>query len=151
MDRVDWIPVDVLADIIVELAGIDQPVPLNCEARSSSTVQIYHAINPEDLNWAALLPTVVRALGSASTKVVSWNDWVDSLRESQKSASLADLAQNPGLKLLDFFERLKIDAGEASRGLVLDVELSTAKSKTLAALGPVNEEWMELWLKQWGY
>lgn len=150
MNRVDWIPVDILADIIVELAGIDQPVAVNGEARSSSTVHVYHAINPEDVTWAALLPTVARALGS-STNVVSWEKWVDSLRESQQSASLADLTQNPGLKLLNFFERLKTDSDEASRGPVLDVELSMSKSKTLAALTPVNEEWVNLWLKQWGY
>lgn len=149
MDRVDWIPVDVLADIIVELAGIDKPATEGV-TKSSSTVQVYHVVNPEDVNWLTLLPIVVRKFGS-STKVVSWDEWVDTLRESQESISLVDLKQNPGLKLLDFFERLKVDTGETSRGLVLDVELSTGKSKTLAGLGAVNEECMERWLTQWGY
>ncbi|RYP70479.1 hypothetical protein DL771_005416 [Monosporascus sp. 5C6A] len=148
MDRIDWVPVDVLADIVVELAGIDK-LEVHSMEKSPSTVQVYHAVNPEDVDWRTLVPTVLRHLG-ASTRIVSWDDWVRALRQSQHDASLADLKQNPGLKLLDFFESLRVAGDEASRGLVLDVELSTDKSRTLATLGPVNEEWMGLWLKQWG-
>ncbi|RYP43738.1 hypothetical protein DL768_009730 [Monosporascus sp. mg162] len=149
MDRIDWVPVDVLADVVVELAGIDKPEVHSVE-KSPSTIQVYHAVNPVDVDWRTLVPTVLRHLG-ASTRIVSWDDWVDALRRSQHNASLADLKQNPGLKLLDFFESLRVDGDEASRGLVLDVELSTDKSRTFATLEPVNEEWMGLWLKQWGY
>ncbi len=149
MDRIDWIPVDILADILVELACINDPVA-DVAKGGSDALQVYHAINPQDVDWATLLPTVIRHLGSSS-KVVSWDQWVDTLRESQKNATLADLKQNPGLKLLDFFESLKVASSETSLGLVLDVELSTEKSRTLATLEPVNQEWVELWLKQWGY
>ncbi|RYP62963.1 hypothetical protein DL769_007102 [Monosporascus sp. CRB-8-3] len=148
MDRIDWVPVDVLADVIVELAGTDKPQVHEVE-RSPSTVQVYHAVNPMDVDWGTLVPTVLLHLG-ASTRIVSWDDWVDALRHSQQSASLADLKQNPGLKLLDFFESLRVDGDDTSRCLALDVGLSTDKSRTLTTLEPVNEEWIGLWLKQWG-
>ena len=147
MDRVDWIPVDILADIIVDLAGIN--VVAN-EAKPQPTVRVYHAVNPKDIKWDTLLPTVVGHLGS-STRVVTWDEWVDALRESQVNASLADLKHNPGLKLLEFFESLRVDEKQPTRELVLDVELSAAKSKTLASLEPVNADWFDLWLRQWGY
>ena len=147
MDRVDWIPVDILADIIVELAGIGESTK---EAKAQSTVQVYHAVNPNDVTWKALLPAVTSQLES-STRIVTWDEWVNTLRESQANASLTDLKHNPGLKLLEYFESLRVDKSQVARELVLDVELSAAKSKTLASLEPINAEWFHLWLRQWGY
>ena len=149
MDRIDWIPVDILADIIVELAGIDD-IKAHARTKAPQTIQVYHAVNPEDVRWEDLLPTVIKHLGS-STKVVTWGEWVDALRQSQENASLVELKQNPGLKLLSFFESLRLEERQSSLEFVLDVELSGANSRTLASLEPVNPEWFNLWLRQWGY
>ena len=149
MDRIDWIPVDILADIIVELANIDG-TEADARTKAPQTIQVYHAVNPEDVGWDSLLPTVIKHLGS-SYKVVTWGEWVDALRRSQENASLAELKQNPGLKLLRFFESLTLDESQSSLEFVLDVEMSAANSRTLASLEPVNPDWFNLWMNQWGY
>lgn len=161
MDLIDWIPVDLLGDIIVELSSAAElpHAPKNgfraIECESSTTIPVYHAVNPEFAVWADLLPLVREALsgsnvsGKAEITVVSWNEWVDALAQSQSGAA-EDVMQNPGLKLLDFFSGLKVEKNDDA-DLVprLDTEHSEMKSGTLAGLRPVGKEWMEIWLQQW--
>ena len=97
--------------------------------------------------WADLLPPVQSSLAGSSTRVVTWNEWVDALSRTQNAA--ADVEQNPGLKLLDFFESLR---GDADASLTLprpETERAEMKSGILAGLKPVGAAWMEIWLKQW--
>ena len=155
MDLVDWIPVDLLGNIIVELAGAAElrHEPKNgfhdIDVEPIETVPVYHAVNPEFSMWADLVPTVHNSLGDSSIKIVTWSKWVNALSMSQHSA--ADLTQNPGLKLLDFFEALKRDADAGLMLPRLDTERSEVKSGALAGLKPVGAGWMKIWLKQWAF
>ena len=155
MELVDWIPVDLLGDIIVELSGAAEvhQEPENgfpeIEVEPSVTVPVYHAVNPEFTMWADLLPIVHSSLGESSIKIVTRSEWVDALAQSQRSA--ANVTQNPGVKLLEFFEALKLDDGNASMIPRLDTEHSEMKSGVLAGLKPVGSVWMEAWLKQWAF
>ena len=155
MELVDWIPVDLLGDIIVELAGAAElhQEPENgfpeIEVEPSNTVPVYHAVNPEFTMWADLLPIVHRSLGECGIKTVTWNEWVDTLAKSQRS--VVDVTQNPGVKLLEFFEALKLDDGNASMIPRLDTEHSEMKSGVLAGLKPVGSVWMQAWLNQWAF
>lgn len=164
LDNANWVPVDILAEIILELAGvIQQESPLD----KASEVTIYHAVNPHNVKWAALVPTVANMLAIDPSNVVPWSQWVDSLRLSagghrDGNNEETNLEKNPGLKLLDFFEALGgatvtknksqtgADAAVAMMPL-LSTDLSAARSKTLASLQPVGTEWMALWLKQMGF
>ena len=90
--------------------------------------------------------------GLETIKPVSWAEWVDTLSHWQSfGSSAADLDRNPGLKLLDFFEGLKKDEETGRMLPAMDTERSSMKSGTFAALKPVGREWMEIWLKQWGF
>ncbi|MCJ1387732.1 hypothetical protein MMC18_000575 [Xylographa bjoerkii] len=158
MGRVDWIPVDILADIIVELAGVGEPVNGVSKAYSNgshsddtlptSSLPVYHAVNPKATHWAKLVPTVSKYIGP-SVKVVSWGEWVEALRNSKHDATAANLKQNPALKLLDFFESMERAAKMGKQMPVLETKVSARRSRTMASLEPVSEEWMEIWLKQW--
>ncbi|KAI9750497.1 MAG: Transmembrane osmosensor [Chaenotheca gracillima] len=164
MDRVDWIPVDILANIIVELAGatkeqssingVDKYLSNGTnefdDEPSAAEVPVYHAVNPEESEWADLVSTVHDYLGK-SVKVVTWGEWVDALSKSQHNQSAANLKQNPGLKLLKFFETLQKEAELGQSSPVLKTERAQTKSGNLAALKPVDEQWMEMWLKQWNF
>ena len=154
----DWIPVDILSNILVELSGVGESRPpvheasephingiRNVEVEPISTIPVYHAVNPEECEWADLVPTIQRHLG-ASVRIVTWSEWVAALSQSQHQDSAMSLRENPGLKLLDFFVSLQSDAALPP----LETERSTMRSGTLAGLKPVGEEWMEIWLKQWG-
>lgn len=170
MDIINWVPVDILSEIILELSGVAQcPVPspdklshvgnggkkdslldskYQRTPRKNSAVSVYHAVNPHDVSWSEFVPTVADLVGVSSANIVPWNQWVDALRMSEHGA---DLETNPGVKLLDFFESLSSQDGE-NDGMMppLATKVSTARSKTMASLNPVGTEWMVQWLKQWG-
>lgn len=161
LDSLSWIPVDILADVILELAGIIQkPEELpnrksvngannnnNNKSEYKSHATVYHATNPHSIRWAELVPTVADALRIPSDKIVPWAEWVSALRSSAQGNE--DPEANTGLKLLDYFESL--GGVEDGQGVMptLATELTRRQSETLAALRPVGPEWMKLWLKQW--
>jgi hypothetical protein len=49
--KIDWVPIDVLAEILVELAFKD--------GRGSTSV--YHPSNPHPTTWDTLLPAVIES------------------------------------------------------------------------------------------
>ena len=106
---------------------------------------MYHVIHPGRSTWPELLPCAERLLGIPET--VPLEAWLEALRES--ASQTEDLTQNPGVKLLDLFNSL-----DTSDGSVGSVNLSTTHtlemSRTLMELGPVQSEWLENWIRQWG-
>ncbi|KAI1142682.1 hypothetical protein F5Y05DRAFT_126811 [Hypoxylon sp. FL0543] len=136
MDTVDWIPVDVLGESIVELAT--RPL----DTRSEGAV-VYHTVNPRHTSWANLVPTVARYL---NLQTVSLEAWTEALRES--ASKTEDLTRNPAVKILDFFEGL---VGKSADPILLNTSHTLGASRTLASLEPVHEEWMENWMRQWEF
>ncbi|KAI0120267.1 hypothetical protein F4776DRAFT_633434 [Hypoxylon sp. NC0597] len=136
METVDWVPVDVLGRSIVELA-----------ARSPDTrnagATVYHAVNPQLISWAKLVPTAARHL---SLEMVPLETWVDALRES--TSKTEDLTRNPAVKILDFFEGI---VKKSRDPILLDTSHTLGASRTLANLEPVREAWMENWMRQWAF
>jgi dTDP-4-dehydrorhamnose reductase len=142
---VDWIPVDLLADILVQLATDGS------SSATAHTLPVYHAVNPKAVDWASLVPTVARHLGP-SVKVVSWAEWMDALRNSRGSAMTAvSLKQNPALKLFDFFDSVATAAEKGEEWPSFETKETLKKSPRMAKVKAVSEEWMELWLKQWKF
>ncbi len=133
----EWIPVDVLAKVIVEL--------LDSTDNGGDITRVYHTLNPYSAEWRHLIPTVKERLG-ANTKVVPYNQWVDALEQS--AAKTEDVGRNPAIKLLDFFKGLEQHAGKS---MLLETKETIKASKTLKGLGPVSPEWMDIWMRQWGF
>lgn len=117
----------------------DSPVPQ--DAGEAKSARFTHLLNPQQADWQHIIPHI-QAVLSKSLEIVSYEEW---LGELQNSAEQEHDEGNPAVKLIDFFEE---------NGKELKPKFSTAKaqelSKTLATLGPVNGEWIELWMKQWG-
>lgn len=149
MSRVDWIPVDLLSDVLVQLAVTDAPE--GGAVQATGKLHVYHAVNPKAIDWVALVPSVARRLGG-SVKMVSWAEWVGNLRNSARGGmTTLSLKQNPALKLLDYFESVARTAAKGEKWPVLETEETVKKSQTLAGLLPVSEEWLDLWLEQWRF
>ena len=139
LETVDWIPIDILANIIAELA-------LQPSTALGPNGNTYHAVNPSKTTWTALLPHVLAALGP-TVHAIPLSDWVKTLRASAETAiSEGDLAINPAIKLMDFYEGLL--SGESSVASLETRETEKA-SRTLRDLGPVQGEWMAKWIEQW--
>lgn len=137
-DDVDWIPIDALAPILTQLALLPTGDP------NANTV--FHTVNPNITSWSTLVPTV-KAQIKPEVEVVSLATWVKKLRASGKaSMSKEDLAANPALKLMDFYEGLVRARGEST---VLDTTRTEKACPALGEVGPVKGQWMSAWMSQW--
>lgn len=134
--EIDWIPVDLMGDILVELA-LDRLKPGTQEA-------FYHGVNAHKTSWTDILAPVVLKL-LPHTSLMSWKDWVSALSKAITAAG--DPTKVPGAPLIAFFEGI----GSKERESVLDTTNTSERSGVFRDLGAVDGQWMELWMNQWGY
>ena len=140
-----WVPVDILAAIIVELVCKDC-LPDQKDGKNEPWTKYYHLEDPHNVKWSTLVPVVQEYFAKEKLQVVSLDEWVDKLEASGKVHD-ADATQNPGLKLLGMYEGLK----RARESVILDTKVTNERSKVMQNLPPINQEWMRLWLKQWAF
>lgn len=145
METVDWIPVDILGRIIVELA-IGQHEAVEERAPGAGAL-VYHTTNPKLTSWANLVKIVSNGLidGGSKVEMVPLYVWLEELRRSA-SEGKPNIVMNPAVKILDYYEGLT--SGE---NVYLITKETVRASPTLSGLGPVNEVWMKNWLKQWSF
>ncbi|UPX12197.1 uncharacterized protein EKO05_0002760 [Ascochyta rabiei] len=139
MERVDWVPMDVAAGAVIDIAT----APLDESAR------VYHLANPHTTTWSQLYPVIqsfYRGVGD-DIEIVEYNDWVNELKQFPQTKENAE--RIPGLKLLDFYESLRPETG---MGLpALETRRAEAASKTLREGKAVDESVMRKWLEQWAF
>lgn len=139
--RIDWIPVDKLADIMTELVVLRH----STDATVMSTTDIHHLVSPEPAKYQDILPVISKRLG-AEVRVVSLSEWVHRL---EKSIATAGNSPNPGLGLLSFFQGLKATQEESP--VVLDTQHTQDRLPLLSKVGAADGTWMETWLDQWDF
>ncbi|ENH73619.1 Linear gramicidin synthase subunit D [Fusarium oxysporum f. sp. cubense race 1] len=149
----DWIPIDLLTEVIGQLV-----VPVNPVVGQEN---YYNLLNPRTPSWIDTLPGLkarLEASFSETFEIIPLQEWISRLRGSEKtivkevsegSSETARRAQS-GLKLLAFFEMLA-SGKEGSRGLEWAKANTLAQSSILACMEPVSSAWFDTWLKQWGY
>ena len=135
---IDWIPVDSLASIILEIITHPETHP------TYNTAKVYNLVNPHLVPWSTVIPSLQSYLG-ASAKVVPLADWVAKLKSIDGKNKQAELAEKPALKILGFFEEL-----QKVEPLKFETENGQEASKTMREMGPVKGEWMDEWLRQLG-
>ncbi|KAL1969482.1 hypothetical protein VTN77DRAFT_8920 [Rasamsonia byssochlamydoides] len=139
---VDWIPVDKLATIIIELVASRRGT------QSETRCTAFNLINPHTTAWESLIPAVQRHY--PHIEPVDLATWVSELEEiNSTNPSEAEVAAKPALKLLDFYRGLLTTEG----GLSSPIEQRQTKeaSATMRNLGPVDQPLMENWLRQWAF
>ena len=138
MQDIDWIPIDLLSNIISELAIKSSTV--------GDLTTVYHTVNPSITTWTALLPYVQAELGP-EVMVVPFVEWIKKLRATAASSTVAeDFSVNPALKLLDFYEGLLESESTPPR---LETVKTERESALLTEVGPVKGDWMKKWIRQW--
>ena len=155
-NKIDWVPIDLLADVLVELTinvdGLDASKPTSPEATGKA--RVFHPLNPCPVAWGALLPTIVNSLrhsdaGTKQIETVSFRAWLNKVRAEAEAAGSADveamLKTNPAAKLLGFYEKLAED-GERQK---FDISRTEEASPKLRAVGEIKPEWMERWVSAW--
>lgn len=126
-----WTPVQDIAATLSDLLGLSS-------APDHEPCPIYHIDNPVGQSWREINAVLADALGI--NQLVPFQTWVDRVRA-------APTRDNPASTLVEFLEDnyLRMSCG----GLVLDVRQTLKHSKTLAAMGPVDEEVVRKYIHVW--
>ena len=145
-DRIDWLPVDKLATILLNVLETVSSPSSGPRAQNSGT-QVFHIVNPHTASWHAdFAPAVAAALG---VQTVEFAEWVSALRTSADDAIASgniDLDRNPAIRLLEFYEGTAV----ADSPRILTSLKAEDASPALKTVGRVGEEWLRVWLEQWG-
>ncbi|KAI0099721.1 putative NRPS-like enzyme [Nemania sp. FL0031] len=153
---VDWVPVDALADVVVDLV-----MYLNGdESIGSKGATVFNLRNPTETTWEALLPAVKESIDSnlgREIEIVPPETWLSRLEKSIEAATTvneeadfkARAATNPAMKLFGFYrdELWKDSKGAAQAPMA--IERALAASPTMQGLEPVRPSWMRMWVDGW--
>lgn len=161
---VDWIPVDVLADALIEIL-------LKGQTNTSSQgqpgrLEVYHLMNPKRTSWATLLPAIVEMSKNSkprSTKygsgdatslsIVTREKWLETLHDSANNLDSAHGGRqistdiSPALKLLDFYEDKLAENVFAQFDMADAVSSSTVLQQIESISLKDMRQWVRLWHK----
>ena len=101
-------------------------------------------MNPQPGAWEVLVPAITKHFDE-QVEPVSFGTWFEALKATASRTD--DVAKNPGIKLLEFFEQMATAEGEVE----LETDLTVKKSPAMSELMAVGPEWMEIWLRQWNF
>ncbi|ROW10094.1 hypothetical protein VMCG_02037 [Cytospora schulzeri] len=151
--EIDWLPADLLADVLVDLVQ-DQ---LSSEPEESGSACVYNLRNPHTTTWESLMPSVIDA---ASTllgpdrvpRVVSPSSWLEKLDDAASKETGDGAIANPAVKLVEFYRDYLWGEGEQGAGQdtpPMSVEKTYAHSPTLRGLQAVTAQWVQKWMGEW--
>ena len=164
-DTIDWVPIDLLAEILLDLALLQRtqrsraPEPNvipNETGIPRNPVRFFHPLNPRPMHWDLVRDTLIASLQSLSQKpieIIPLASWLEKVRQDSEAASGAQsqleayLSRNPAVKLLDFYQTL-LDTSNY-QGSELEIDRTLATSEKMRALGSINAEWIGKWVQEW--
>ncbi|KAI1310704.1 hypothetical protein F5Y03DRAFT_345330 [Xylaria venustula] len=134
----DWIPVDVLGQIVSELAD-------DVRRRGAGAAVVYNVSNPESTTWDQLLPAVKAVV----PETVLPAEWIRRL-EASRDATPHALDRNPGVKLIDFYKQTFLGGDGAKQPIAIERQNLLSGSEAARGLSPVKPENLAKWMKGWG-
>jgi thioester reductase-like protein/aryl carrier-like protein len=157
-DSVDFVPIDLLADVMIDLAMV--PIETMLRIRSdavTTSATVFNLRNPHITPWTTLLPAIIYPPGGQyALQVVPPATWLANLRSSSERDDDDTIAKkNPAAKLLDFFSQFwPAEAGESedqtvTRTQSMVIAGALACSPAMRNLEPVSLEWMRKWVEEW--
>ncbi|TGO63777.1 hypothetical protein BOTNAR_0096g00130 [Botryotinia narcissicola] len=143
-----WLPVDIVAKAVLEIAGLENYSPEVSMHEPDSRDIVYHVQNSHTFSWTNdLLPALYAA--GLEFDIVNQREWIKLLRESEQ-----DPDKNPTIKLLDFFTEKYDNDKPGRQGLVFKTEKTGSKSVAIkngcdiVASGLVKK-FIDSWRKEW--
>ncbi|KAI5275360.1 acetyl-CoA synthetase-like protein [Aureobasidium subglaciale] len=134
LDKIDWLPVDVAAATICELAFAATAVHDAC--------QVYNVINPQTTAWKALLPELKAYIDLKRVSLIDWRKLLKAHIETGLECHV------PAAGLLDFFEgACKTEV----RKPTVDCSKSLSLSPSLKNAECISVELMDRWIEQWSF
>ncbi|KAL8734972.1 MAG: hypothetical protein Q9181_002995 [Wetmoreana brouardii] len=138
---VDWIPVDSLARIIVDLS-------FGQVKSTAAGGAFYNLVNPHPTPWNIILDTLCNHLSTEDMEVIPLSAWIQRL-EGLDATDAGIVKRYPAIKILKFFYDLDEQGRQGT--LRYTTKKSVQDSRAMRQLEPVGEEAIRVWLEQWGY
>ncbi|RAH43173.1 acetyl-CoA synthetase-like protein [Aspergillus brunneoviolaceus CBS 621.78] len=163
LNRIDWVPIDLLAEVLVDLALLGGAQGGKMADSARGQVQVYHPLNLHPKSWDRVLPVIDEELaarrGVTGPEVVPLREWVQRVRLDVETAGRGEgrqkldekelqvlLARNPAAKLLDLFEGL---VGQTESENALETVRTAEISRRLQEVEGVQPEWLRKWVGEW--
>ncbi|KAI0518045.1 acetyl-CoA synthetase-like protein [Xylaria bambusicola] len=156
---IDWVPVDALADVVVDLMT-HHPRNSNdggdVAKEPAEGAWVRNIRNPAVVNWEDVLPAIKEGIeGRGTIDVVPASAWLHRLEMSVEATTADDadaIAANPAVKLIEFYNNSvwNVSVGPASSETApMAIEKTLDASPTLRDLPPVSRAWMRKWVDEW--
>lgn len=141
---VDWTPVEDVARLVLDVAGITIAVPV------SEISGYFHVVNNFTVRWEELANVIQEYYGGKIKALVSFEEWIQALEKTAASTAEMDMDmdKNPAIKLLDTY-KFMLRAGEGH--IQFQTSRATARSPAMAGLGPIKADLMRNWCEQWAF
>ncbi|KFY47376.1 hypothetical protein V494_00016 [Pseudogymnoascus sp. VKM F-4513 (FW-928)] len=140
---VDWIPIEDVAGLILDVSGITQ-------SKDVSEISGYmHCINPQTAKWADLAVAIKNFFDGRVRELVTLEEWVSALEKSAASANNVD--ENPAIKLLPTYQGILAGQRAGRRHVYLDMKRTVAHSTTAGGVVPITTDLMWNWCAQWDF
>ncbi|KAL2115272.1 hypothetical protein VTJ04DRAFT_10935 [Mycothermus thermophilus] len=143
MTTVDWTPIEGIAKMVLEVSGVTSHVPVE------EISGYFHGINPRTTQWETLAQAVMEFYGGRIRRLVSFDEWVKALEQSQSETE--DVNVNPALKLLDSYKAWAKAAQEGQGYVAMETSRTTSRSETMGEMQAVTPELMKNWCRQWAF
>ena len=169
MGNIDWVPIDDLAEILVDLAlNLPRQDSPGHNARPKRA-RVFHPLNPHPTTWQAIQPTIASDLESIAIslmkqppRIIPLASWLQRVRKDMETtagshkdnnSTLADsdletlLRKNPAVKLLAFYE--DVLGSQEGAGRTWEMRETMERSKKVRELEGVRAEWVSKWVREW--
>lgn len=147
-DHVDWLPVDKLSAVLVEIMASTSAVPEGHPGHHDvMRSSVFHVVNPQASSWSRdVVPSILDEFPEGAVHPVPFEQWLTQLRLSAEGDD-ASVAQIPAVPLIDFYEGC-LAGRDTGRSALSSVAAETS-SATLRELGPLRKAWLQRWMTQW--
>lgn len=149
-DVVDWVPMDAAGRTVVELTLAKARRHAEVVVDEKERLDVFHVQNPRTVGWGELVP-VIQAFyereKGREVKAVEFDEWLGELRKVPLTDK-DEVAAKPGVKLVDFYEGLKVEGGALPP---METARTQENSPCLRELKAVDGPLFENWLNQWGF
>jgi thioester reductase-like protein len=150
LDRIDWVPIDLLAEVLTGLA---------LRESQPGCINVYHPLNLHPTTWDKIIAVVADELSQVTGEplyLIGLSKWVQRVRQDIETAGGTRrvvgesdlqvlLEKNPAAKLLEFFEGLL----SVQSDNVLDTQETASVSEKLRSIEGIKEEWIRKWIREW--
>ncbi|TRX88381.1 hypothetical protein FHL15_010694 [Xylaria flabelliformis] len=152
---VDWVPVDTLADVVVDLVTHHRSNDNGGDVAKEPGARIRNIRNPTVVNWENVLPAIKEGIEDHGTiEVVSADVWLHRLEKSVEASTddAGTISANPAVKLIEFYKNSvwNVITGPVNLETApMAIKKTLDASATLKNLRPVNRAWMLKWVNEW--